>query len=92
MRLTIKLKLALSFIAVIVLSGVMALVGITSLAALDDTLQQLVRGPVQRLELIQAMNTDLLLENRAEKNILLADTPQEVARFEGEEQAATQQL
>ena len=64
MRLTIKLKLALSFAAVIVLTGAMAFVGITNLAELNDTLQQLVRGPAQRLELIQAMYADILLQNR----------------------------
>lgn len=92
MRMTIKLKLALSFTAVIVLSGAMAFVGITNLADLNETLQGLVRGPVQRLELIQSMYGDVLLQNRAEKNILLAENPQDVARYENEEQVAGQQL
>ncbi len=92
MRLTIKLKLVLSFAVVIALSGAMAIVGITNLASLNDTLQDLVRGPAQRLELIQAMYNDILLQNRAEKNILLADSAQDVARYESEEQIAAQQL
>jgi methyl-accepting chemotaxis protein len=92
MRLTIKLKLALSFAAVIVLTGAMAFVGISNLAELNDTLQQLVRGPAQRLELIQAMYADILLQNRAEKNILLAEGAQDVSHYENEEQVAVQQL
>src|SRR5690349_17739826 len=92
MRLSIKLKLALSFAVVIVLSGAMAVVGITNLAGLDETLQELVRGPMQRLELVQSMDADLLLQNRAEKNILLADNTQDLARYENEEQAVAQQL
>jgi methyl-accepting chemotaxis protein len=92
MRLTIKLKLVLAFAAVIVLAGVMATFAIVNLASLDGTLEDVVRGPVARLDLARTMYSTLLLENRAEKNVLLADNAQEVARYENEMQDAGQQL
>jgi methyl-accepting chemotaxis protein len=92
MRLSIKLKLALSFGAVILLSALMAVLGVSSLAALDETLEDIVRGPAQRLELVQSMDSDMLLQARAEKNILLSDTTQDVATFANEEQAQSQRL
>ena len=90
-RLPIKLKLVLAFAAILLLSGVMAVFGIISLAAPESTLEQIVSDPVQRLQLVQSMDADLLLENRARKNVLLAGNPQEIARYETEEQAAAQQ-
>ena len=92
MRLSIKLKLALSFGVVILLSGLMAVLGIASLASLDDTLEQLIRGPVQRLDLVQSMHSDLLLLVRAEKNLLLADSARDIASFANEEQVESQRL
>ena len=92
MRMTIRLKLILAFAAVLVLSGVMAIVGINGLAGLDDTLEGIVQGPAERLQLAQSMYADLLLENRAEKNVLLADNPRDVARYEAEQQVAGQQM
>ncbi len=93
MRLTIRLELALSFAAVILLSAIMAVVGIASLASLDgSTLEQIVHGPVQRLDLIQSIYADLLLQIRAEKNLLLADSAQDIATYGQEEQERGRQL
>jgi len=91
-RITIKLKLALSFAAVIGLSAVMAALGLSNLSTMNNTETGIVAGPVQRMDLIHSMRADLLLENRAEKNVLLADNAQDVARYEGEEKAAEEQL
>jgi methyl-accepting chemotaxis protein len=92
MRLTIRLKLAVSFAMVIALSVVMAVVGISNLAALDGTLEQIVAGPMQRLDLLQSIYSDLLLLIRAEKNVLLADNPQDVATYIAEEHTRARQL
>ncbi|MEJ0017458.1 MAG: hypothetical protein WDN25_13005 [Acetobacteraceae bacterium] len=92
MRLTIKLKLILAFAAVIVLSGSWRWWASAASAALDGTLQQLVRGPAQRLETDPVDVQRRLLQDRAEKNLLLADTAQDNARYEGEEQVAMQQV
>jgi len=75
MRLTIKLKLALAFGAVILLSGGMAVLGIRSLASLNATMDDVLAGPVQRAQMEEQMHTVLLQVVRAEKNLLLADTP-----------------
>jgi methyl-accepting chemotaxis protein len=92
MRLTIRLKLALSFAAVILLSAIMAVLGIANLASLDNTLEQMVNGPVQRLDLIQSIYADLLLQIRAEKNLLLAESAQDIATYGQEEQERGRQL
>jgi len=92
MRLAIKFKLALAFAAVLVLSAMMAVLAISSLASVDATLEEIVSGPVQRLQLVQSLDADLLLENRAEKNVLLAASPQDAARYAAEAEGASQQL
>jgi methyl-accepting chemotaxis protein len=84
MRLTIKLKLALSFAVIIVLSAVTAWLGLSNLAALDQTLQRLVEVPVQRLQLSMQMNADLLTLVRSEKNLITSVKKEDVDRFESE--------
>jgi methyl-accepting chemotaxis protein len=51
MRITIKMKLLLAFGLVIALSAITAVLGITKLATLNDSLDQMVSGPVERLQL-----------------------------------------
>jgi methyl-accepting chemotaxis protein len=47
MRVTIKLKLALAFGAVLLLTGAVGWIGIAKLAALDGNIQALLSGPAQ---------------------------------------------
>ncbi len=75
MRLTIKLKLALAFGTVILLSVGMAVLGISSLASLKTTMDDVLAGPAHRAQMEEQMHTALLQVLRAEKNLLLADTP-----------------
>ncbi len=82
MRATIKLKLGLSFAAVIVLSAITAGIGITSLGSLDTTIGEMVQGPVQRLQLVEEVSTDLLQAIRAQKNLILASTKEEIERYD----------
>ncbi|MDR3467107.1 MAG: methyl-accepting chemotaxis protein [Xanthobacteraceae bacterium] len=84
MRLTIKLKLALTFAVIIVLTGATAWLGLSNLQALDTTLHSVVDGPVKRLTTSQQRNIDLLLLVRSEKNLITATSKDEVARFDGE--------
>jgi methyl-accepting chemotaxis protein len=77
MRLTIKLKLGLAFAVVILLSAISSGLSIQSLAALNTGLDELLQGPVQRVQMAQELVSDLLLAVRAEKNtILFADDPE----------------
>ncbi|RAI39925.1 methyl-accepting chemotaxis protein [Rhodoplanes roseus] len=84
MRLTIKLKLALAFAIIIVLSGVTAWLGISNLASLDQTLQRMVEGPVHRMQFSLELNSDLMTLVRAEKNLIMATSKEEVDRFDTE--------
>ena len=72
MRITVKTKLGLAFGTIIVLSGVTAWLGITSLASLNSAMAALMAGPVERIEMASGLKVDLLLAVRAEKDLLLA--------------------
>jgi methyl-accepting chemotaxis protein len=84
MRITVKAKLALAFSLVILLSAVTALVGISNLASLNTTLDTMVRGPMQRVIASQELSEQLLAIVRAEKNVNLADTKEQLNSFESE--------
>jgi len=84
MRATIKLKLALTFTLIILLCATMAWLGISSLATLNASMDDLVQGPVQRVEVAGELSRDLLLIVRAEKNMVMADTPEQTGRFDAE--------
>ena len=83
MRITIKLKLLVTFAVIITLSTATAVLGITSLGALDSSLHAMVQGPVQRLELAQGLYIDMLSMVRGEKNMVLAKEPAEVETYAG---------
>jgi len=84
MRFTIKLKLGLAFGAIIVLAAVMAGIGISSLTSLNATMQDVLQGPVQRAEWEEQLHRMLLAIVRAEKNLVLAETPQDIMAFDQE--------
>ena len=71
MRITVKTKLGLAFATVIAMSGVTAWLGISNLASLNATMENLVAGPVERIQLAQELSSDLLLTIRTEKNLIL---------------------
>ena len=84
MRITVKLKLGLAFAAVIVLSAATAWIGISSLGSLDATVDDLLRGPVQRVNLATLLYTDLLATSRAERSVLAAPTPEMTKHYDDE--------
>lgn len=85
MRITVKMKLGLAFAAVIALSGVTAWLGISNLSSLNMTMQDLVGGPVERIQLAQELKSDLLLVIRAEKNLILVGAaPESRTRYDAE--------
>ena len=71
MRVTVKMKLALAFATVIILSGITAWLGISNVAALNATMEDLLAGPVERLQLAQDMSTDDLVASRAIDSLVL---------------------
>src|SRR5580698_7078817 len=84
MRITVKLKLGLAFATIIVLSAITAWLGISNLAALNTTLDNVVQGPTQRVILSQELSEQLLTIVRAEKNLNMSDTKEEADAFVAE--------
>ncbi|MDR6624384.1 methyl-accepting chemotaxis protein [Caulobacter segnis] len=91
MRLTIKLQLALAFGFIIVLLLVGNLFGLNGLSKANREMDAMIKGPASRLEAAQQLEIHLLNMVRAEKNMILVGSPDEVrkleASFEKERQA-----
>ena len=83
MRFTIKLKLALTFAVIILLAGGMAWVGVNGLGSLNTSLDNLIKGPVARVELGGEIERAMLRTIRAEKNLVLSNTPEQVRTYDG---------
>jgi methyl-accepting chemotaxis protein len=79
MRFTIKLKLALAFGAILLLSASAAWVGTNSLATINDGVKSLTgtAGPVTRLGKISDIQTTFLEMLRFDKNLILASDASE---------------
>jgi methyl-accepting chemotaxis protein len=85
MRISVKLKLGLTFGTVIVLSAITAWLGISNLASLDATMESLLSGPVRRIDIARDLNGILLSAIRAEKNLILAGAnADDRARYDAE--------
>ena len=82
MRLTIKLKLAIAFTTIISLSTATAVLAITSLGSLNATMDAMVKGPVQRLQWAEEEHLNLVQLIRAEKNMILATSPEQVDQYD----------
>jgi methyl-accepting chemotaxis protein len=84
MRATIKLKLALTFAVIILLAAAMAGLGISSLASLNTSMDDLIKGPVRRVQMAGDLNTQLLMIVRAEKNMIMATAADSIGRYDAE--------
>jgi len=84
MRATVKLKLGLTFAIIILFSMVMAGMSLSSLSDLNSSLNALVQGPMQRTQMSLDLQNMLTALGRAEKNLLLAETPEQSDRFQKE--------
>jgi methyl-accepting chemotaxis protein len=76
MRITIKLKLAITFGVVILLLIGSAGYGITALSTLNDAIAGVIAGPAKRMELALKANVKRLDAIRWQKNALLETDPQ----------------
>jgi methyl-accepting chemotaxis protein len=81
MRLTIKLKLAMAFGLVLMLSIVTGVVATSKLASLNETLDGVVNGAAKRALEAADFKVALLQGNRAEKNMVLASSDGDTAKF-----------
>jgi methyl-accepting chemotaxis protein len=82
-RVTIKAKLAIAFGLVIVLSGVAGNVAYTGLVALDNDIDQIVRGSAQRIQQTGELKATYLNLVRAEKDMIIAASDDEIERYAG---------
>jgi len=83
MRLTIKLQLGLAFGLMIILLLIATAFGVSSLSTTNREMNAMVDGPAVRLQAAQQLNIHLLNAVRAEKNMILVDTADEVKTLEG---------
>jgi methyl-accepting chemotaxis protein len=86
MNMSIKTKLAASFVIMIALLIASAAYGVISLGNIRDGMQAMTDGPVTRLELVQRIKIQALEGIRQQKNMLVATTASEVeaARTKGD--------
>jgi methyl-accepting chemotaxis protein len=84
MRITVKSKLGMAFAAVIVFSAITAGIGISSLASLNATIDELLKGPVQRAALAELVYTNLLAISRAERSVLASPTAEMAKHYDDE--------
>ncbi|AVA22819.1 methyl-accepting chemotaxis protein [Rhizobium sp. NXC24] len=77
MRLTIKAKLVGAFAFIILMLIGTAGYGLMSLSAFNDTISNVLEGPVERLELTQQVNISQLQVIRQQKNLLAAHSDDE---------------
>ena len=107
MRFPIKLKLAANFTILTALAGVVAWLGISSLASLNTTLGELIQGPVTRLQAADELRLTVMKMVPYEKNMLIETSPEEIRvnkeglmeqrtaflrRFEGLQSIATNEV
>jgi methyl-accepting chemotaxis protein len=84
MRLTVKVKLGLAFTVVIMLPMAAAVLGLNTLGALDASMNDVLRGPVERAQLATELYTDLVALSRAERSLILAPTDELAGHYEEE--------
>lgn len=82
MRATIKMKLGATFAILVVMLLAVVGVGITSLSSLNVELQNLVSGPVARMQNAQTIDSKISLVIRAEKNLAMSTTDETNREFD----------
>jgi methyl-accepting chemotaxis protein len=91
MRATIKLKLGVTFLVVILLSAISAAFALSGLGSLRDSVDELVDGAAQEVALSQDSAINLLALVRAEKNLIMANSPSQVQEYDGQIQKLRQE-
>ncbi|WP_423069377.1 methyl-accepting chemotaxis protein [Devosia sp. CN2-171] len=81
MRLTIKLKLAATFVGIIALSAVSMFIALQSLNSMDGAFTAAMDHNVKRIELASGLERDLLEFARDEHDLMLASTPADTAEL-----------
>jgi methyl-accepting chemotaxis protein len=81
MRFSVKLKLALGFAAVILLAVASGALSISKLASINDTIDMVIDHEARNVERIARLKSEVLLNIRAEKNLVLARSQGEFSTY-----------
>src|ERR1700691_4841992 len=84
MRITVKTKLALGFGVVIILAVGLGGLSIMKLASINETIDTVVGHDTREIVEAGELRAHLLLDVRAEKNLLLAKNSAEIDKFDAE--------
>ena len=84
MRFTIKLKLALTFGIIILMSFGMAMLAINNLSTLNSAITEIVQGPAANLRNSSDLSDTIYLSIRAEKNAILNTDPTQISSYSQE--------
>ncbi len=76
MRFTIKLKLGITFLLIILLTSVMSYLSVTNLASLNNSLNELVAGPAANIRGAGKLEIGILQALRFNKNAMLTNDQQ----------------
>jgi methyl-accepting chemotaxis protein len=91
MRATIKLKLGLTFVVVIALSTASAVIAISGLGALRDSVDDLVDGAAQEVSLSEQLATNLQTLSSTEKDMIMANSVDQVQQYDSQIQKLRQE-
>ncbi len=92
MRFTIKQKLATTFGAIIVLSGIAAYVGTSSLATIENSMNEVLGGPVTRLEKLNDIEITYMNMMRNDLNLIVSADETLLKHFEEQSRKLRGQL
>ncbi|MBF2717836.1 methyl-accepting chemotaxis protein [Agrobacterium vitis] len=83
MRFTIKLKLALAFGLIILMSGAMATMAIINLSSLNSAISDIIAGPAANLRNSSDLSDAVLSSIRDEKNAIINVDPNKIDEYVG---------
>ncbi|MBI1209203.1 MAG: HAMP domain-containing protein, partial [Azospirillum sp.] len=78
MRFTIKARLAAAFATILLLTGIIAYIGITNLAAENSRFNGVLTGPTERQRLALELSNEIAMLARLEKNAILETDAQRI--------------
>ena len=84
MRLSFKVKLGATFGVVLLIAGAVGVLAVRDMSLFNIAINDLIDGPAQRVQLGERIETAFVSLALAEKNMILADTDQNMDRFEAE--------
>lgn len=80
-RISLKALILTAFLLLLGMMGVTNYLGIFSLSGMNERLNNIVDVSAKKVQIVEEMRQDLLFISRAEKNIILAATPEEMDAF-----------